>query len=347
MPLRTESLCAAEIYGRFCSKFFASSFDVMQSLVTETNRGRILSEHHFGSPWTEIKLDAVQYYLEFYTEALKNKNFELWYIDAFAGSGERSIEIETGGLLEGSPAEIELQARAGSVKRALHIDPPFQKFVLIEKSRARANALAALKDAYPERDITIERSDSNEALVRLLSTPPWSSARNYTARGVLFLDPYGMTVPWSTLKLIADTKALDVWYLFPLGGVVRQLANNFEDVDEHKAASLDRVFGTEEWRSDFYVPTDTPDMFSGQIVRVEKKANGQAIEAWFANRLRDHLFPYVSEPIPIGSERTPQKFSLIFAVANPDPRAMNPAKNCMKSLVKKFHSKASRRKSGR
>lgn len=304
-----------------------------------------MSEHHFGGPWTEIKLEAVEYYLKFYTRAL-NKKFELWYIDAFAGSGDRTIEIETGGLLEGTPALVEVQARAGSAKRALLVDPPFQKFLLIEKSRARATALATLREIYPDRDITVECCDSNEALLRLLSTPPWSSARNYTSRGVLFLDPYGMTVPWSTLEMIANSKALDVWYLFPLGGVVRQLANRMENVDDHKAASLDRVLGTTEWRSEFYVRTEAQDMFEDRVEKVEKVANGQAIEAWFPDRLR-RLFPYVSEPIAIGAAGFPQKFSLIFAMANHDPRAIAAAQSCMRSLVKKLHPEASRRRSGR
>ena len=36
-------------------------------------------EHHeFGGAWTELKLDAIDYYLRFYTKALSGK-FCLWY----------------------------------------------------------------------------------------------------------------------------------------------------------------------------------------------------------------------------------------------------------------------------
>ena len=51
-----------------------------------------MSKHIFGGPWTEIKLDAVEYYLGCYTRALKQVDFDLWYIDAFAGSGDRENE---------------------------------------------------------------------------------------------------------------------------------------------------------------------------------------------------------------------------------------------------------------
>lgn len=43
----------------------------------------------FGSGWTELKLETVLDYLRAYVVALKNKPFDLWYIDAFAGSGYR------------------------------------------------------------------------------------------------------------------------------------------------------------------------------------------------------------------------------------------------------------------
>jgi hypothetical protein len=45
--------------------------------------------HSYGGPWTELKLDVLKKYLNFYTDALKNQRFEKWYIDAFAGTGER------------------------------------------------------------------------------------------------------------------------------------------------------------------------------------------------------------------------------------------------------------------
>ena len=56
-------------------------------------------DHDFGGPWTEIKLDAVEYYLECYTKALKRVGFDLTYIDAFAGTGSRDVEREVGAEL--------------------------------------------------------------------------------------------------------------------------------------------------------------------------------------------------------------------------------------------------------
>jgi hypothetical protein len=55
-------------------------------------RGGDVIEHHYGGPWTEIKLDAVEYYLKCYTAALSKVPFDLWYVDAFAGTGTRTSE---------------------------------------------------------------------------------------------------------------------------------------------------------------------------------------------------------------------------------------------------------------
>ena len=59
-----------------------------------------MSEHIFGSGLTDIKLAMVEAYLRAFTTALQGKPnlscpFELWYIDAFAGTGERTIKLST------------------------------------------------------------------------------------------------------------------------------------------------------------------------------------------------------------------------------------------------------------
>src|SRR6202000_1406335 len=100
-----------------------------------------MAKHIFGGPWTEIKLDAVEYYLKCYTRALKRVGFDLWYIDAFAGSGDRESQPEVGGIFEDAPIEVIRETLAGSARRALHVMPPFDHFVFIEKDEHRYDAL--------------------------------------------------------------------------------------------------------------------------------------------------------------------------------------------------------------
>ena len=51
-------------------------------------------DHEFGDQHTELKLSIVQKYLKFFTTALRGKFEELWYIDAFAGTGSRTVRHE-------------------------------------------------------------------------------------------------------------------------------------------------------------------------------------------------------------------------------------------------------------
>jgi three-Cys-motif partner protein len=122
--------------------------------------------HRFGGAWTEVKLDAVHYYLQFYTGVLKDKPtsrhpFELWYIDAFAGSGSRRIDRTTGGLFEGEPLGEETVELAGSVLRSLDVDPPFKRLVFIEENRDRFRSLQEIAAKNPVRNVTPLRGDAN------------------------------------------------------------------------------------------------------------------------------------------------------------------------------------------
>src|ERR1700743_1226834 len=122
-----------------------------------------MAKHIFGGPWTEIKLDAVEYYLECYTRALQRVGFDLWYIDAFAGSGDRESEREIGGIFEGAPIEKIRETLAGSARRALGVRPPFDHFVFIEKDDNRSAALQEIRTERADKDIRIIQGEANSA----------------------------------------------------------------------------------------------------------------------------------------------------------------------------------------
>ena len=56
-----------------------------------------MTDHEFGGQHTEIKLSIVEGYLKSYATALRPKFKELWYIDAFAGTGARTVRTERRG----------------------------------------------------------------------------------------------------------------------------------------------------------------------------------------------------------------------------------------------------------
>lgn len=300
------------------------------------------AENEFGGPWTEVKLDAISDYLGFYTTALKyqpnpDRPFELWYVDAFAGSGERTVVKELGGILDGTPitkARVQLD---GSAKRALAVDPPFKHLVFIEQHQKRFAALKRLEIQHPSRGIRCLDGDANAALRRLFGSPPWSAQRvgRGIHRAVVFLDPFDMAVKWETLQILAGTGAVDVWYLFPLNAVVRQLAHDFEAVTPDKQASLDEIFGTPSWRDELYEKREEPSLFDEPSTSTRRKVTQREIEAYFKTRL-EGLFPFVSQPLPLLTPRGAQLFSLFCASANASPPARALVKKGVDYVLKKY-----------
>jgi len=113
----------------------------------------------------------------------------------------------------------------------LEIKPEFDKYIFIEKSRKHFTEL--LK---------------------------WQNNR-----AVLFLDPYGMQVNWETIKAIANTEAIDLWYLFPFGiGVNRLLKKDAGKIPALWEAKLDSIFGTNEWKGAFYSETQEATLFGSE-----------------------------------------------------------------------------------
>lgn len=256
--------------------------------------------HRFGGVWTEIKLRALTEYLDFYQKALKNKGFETWYVDAFAGTGDRHTELQRGGIFEGAPIEHVEQILDGSARKALKVDPPFNHYWFSEVHRSRADVLRGLRAEFAA-DITVRSGEANAGLRTLFTSAPWTNHRDSRKqRGVVFLDPYGMSVEWSTLELLAATRRVDVWYLFPRKAVVQQLANDISRVDQGKRSSLSRIFGTDEWVPEFYAarpvqgrlfePQDSSSMC--------RTASSDEICGYARRRLKS-LFCYVSDPLPL------------------------------------------------
>lgn len=256
--------------------------------------------HRFGGVWTEIKLRALNEYMQFYQIALKNKGFETWYIDAFAGTGDRHGIIEKGSLLENVPIHTIEEILDGSARKALKIDPPFDHYWFSEQHKGRANALMALKDEFPDRDIRVSRGEANAELGILFGGLPWSGgASAWRQRAVVFLDPYGMSVDWATLEMLAATERVDVWYLFPRKAVIQQLAHNITGVDESKRRKLTDVFGCSDWEDEFYrsVPTQMT-MFDEPVSGKQRISDPNQISAYARKRLGT-LFKFVSEPLPL------------------------------------------------
>jgi three-Cys-motif partner protein len=205
------------------------------------------------------------------------------------------------------------QFMKGSVQVALDIEPPFHQYLFIEKDTAYAQELEGLRQSHSALAgrIVVRRGDANRILVEWAELSNWRSQR-----AVVFLDPYGMQVEWSTLSTLAATKGVDLWLLFPLGQGVNRLLTREAVPTGGWANRLTAMFGTDEWQSAFYRLSDQPSLFDDQP-HYEKSASFESIAQFFLKRLETVFERVAPNPLVLRNSRNNPIFLLCFAAANP------------------------------
>lgn len=265
-------------------------------------------------PWAKQKLASLAAYLDYYTKRLKNQSWckATWFIDAFAGPGISPLRrnerdpIEQVSLLydEAEPEAADAQEFVkGSPRVALELANPFTNYIFVEKSASRVAELNKLRAEFPSLSIDIQQGDANTEITSLLRrVRDWKSNK-----GVAFLDPFGMQLPWSTIQAIAATRGMEILLNFPWMAISRMLPRS-GDVPHDWAAVLDASFGSDAWRelayeqqNDLLGPTRTrrPD--------VEMRMLG-----WFSDRLRE-AFGHASAAQLISNTRGTPLYYLIWA----------------------------------
>ena len=273
------------------------------------------NQQNFGGNWTTEKLERVRKYLKAYATIMKNWNFHFAYIDAFAGTGYRTDrqDADPNELMFPEIAEREVQEFLdGSARIALQVRPRFQKYILIEKDENWFAKLQQLEDEFPSDDIELVQSDANEYLKDLCSKN-WI---RHQRRAVLFLDPYGMEVEWHTIAAIANTQAIDLWILFPLGIAVNRLLKKDGNVDTTIRQKLNRFFGTTDWYDTFYETVSNPTLFGEEMV-TRKTSDFQSIGQYFVKRLQTVFTRVANNPLPLYNSKNNPLYLLCFAAGNP------------------------------
>lgn len=275
--------------------------------------------HRFGGDWTQQKLECVRKYLHAYTTIMSKQQFRFAYIDAFAGTGYRETESDE------DPDELMfpdlvspevMDFHDGSVRNALEVQPSFMKYVFIEKNVNRYAELEEvrkeflLKAEFSEDMIECVHEDANKYLEDLCRKS-WK-----THRALVFLDPYGMQVEWTTIESIAKTQAIDLWLLFPLGTVNRLLKRNGEILPSLRAR-LDLFFGEPDWYEAFYQTAKQISLFNEEE-QWEKIGNiFVTIERYFIERLEKIFRGVAINPLILRNSKNVPLYLLCFAAGNP------------------------------
>lgn len=288
----------------------------------------------FGGPWTKEKLDILEDYLDSYSTALKNQPFRLVYIDAFAGSGE--INIGEYGV---SDFDSESFVK-GSTERALSVrNRSFDQFVFVEKQADRYDQLIELKERHQNRLIDVKQEDANAFLAGLhkRSFRRGPSSRRYLDwRGVLFVDPFGTELKWTTIEHIARIERLDMWLLFPVGAIGRMLplSKDPDDVQPTWVRRLNAVFGGDHWRR-LYSVSPQQHLFGDEVMQRSPGVDGlleifkDQLERAFGDRL-------LRESRTLKNSRNAPLFEFIFCVGSPSAKAIRRAKAIARHLIERM-----------
>jgi len=284
----------------------------------------VTATQEFGGDWTEQKLAILDKYLAAYSAIFRSnaqaRYFETIYVDAFAGTG----------VIEQSNGDDTARLLAGSASRAIRHE--FDRYVFIEKSAERVSKLQELKRASrANHKITVLHGDANTELLKLVRSTDWKKHR-----AVVFLDPYGMQVDWKTIAAIGATNAIDLWFLFPLGQAVMRMLVKGSAPPTEWSQSLDRVFGTADWKRQFYITIAQGELFGGETVNTYRHADWRAVKKFLVERLQLAFDSVHPKPAVLRNSNNAPIFLFCFAAAN--PRGAKTALKIADHLLKPFDS---------
>jgi three-Cys-motif partner protein len=272
-------------------------------------------------PWAKNKLNSLRAYLDYYTRRLKHQSWckGRWYIDAFAGPGispvrqRRTSEREElrllAGLLDENIEPETIEYVKGSPRVALELANPFDHYVFVESDPERVAELEALRSEFgQDHDIAVLPGDANKRLLEFLNR-----AINWrTNKGIVFLDPFGMQVPWSTIEGIGRTGGLEVIINFPWAMAINRLLMKSGEIPDAWQRRLDMTFGSSDWRNLVY--ENRTDLLGTQTVKREDATD--RILQWFSERLQE-AFGHSSTAQLIKNTRGQPLYYLIWAGPHP------------------------------
>lgn len=243
--------------------------------------------------WSEVKLDIIKEYASAYSKILSaqtNPSFYHIYIDAFAGAGIHKSKI-TGDFVLGSPLN------------ALHVDPPFREYHLIDLKPDKVSFLSEMVSGL--QGVHIYKGDCNDILLKKVF--PKVLFRKYR-RALCLLDPYGLHLNWEVIKTAAEMRTIDIVLNFPVADMNRNvLWHNTEGVDPADIERMNSFWGDESWREIAYCTT-------GNLFGFPEKEDNETVAEGFRQRLLQGAgFKYVPKPLPMRNSQNAVIYYLFFA----------------------------------
>ncbi|WP_202552244.1 three-Cys-motif partner protein TcmP [Ginsengibacter hankyongi] len=268
----------------------------------------------WGGPWTEKKLDAFAKYVKAYLTIMRR--FPQWktiYFDGFAGSGSKEKAKQITDLYEQLKiTEEEERVYKGAAERVLTLenDLAFDYYYFIDKKEESLEKLKnklGKKVDLSKRNIAFRSGDANKWIIELAAA---LKSDKYAA--LVFLDPFGMQIDWSSIKALKDTRS-DVWILVPTGIIVNRLLDKAGELKYTE--KLQSFFGLseEEIKGVFYKQELKTTLFGEEesISKISKPI--EMIAKIYVERMKG-VWKYVTEePLRLDNRNGVPLFHFVFA----------------------------------
>jgi len=134
-----------------------------------------------------------------------------------------------------------------------------------------------------------------------------------------------MQINWETLVLLAQTKAIEIMFNFPVGVALhRKLPHDSANITSARRSCLDRFFGSAEWFEILYSARTAGEQnqvierFKTGTLPAQQKSSfrtadpGRSLVSWYRQRLAT-IFGAISKPSLIRNNNEEQLYYLIFA----------------------------------
>lgn len=260
--------------------------------------------NQFGGNWTEAKMDIVVSYAKAYLTIMKEQKWaKTIYFDGFAGSGVIETE-ETNDKMKGTALRIlDISEPAG-----------FDMYYFVELDEANKEQLEQrIQENYFGRNIHIVKADCNEKLITMAEF----LHKNKKFRALAFIDPYGMSVNWSSIEALKGI-GVDLWILVPTGIGVNRMLKGDGNISDSWLEKLEKFLGIsrDEIKKLFYKEVSMTNLFGEPLTLQYKESNSiQKIHQIYSKQLKT-VFKQVSEPFVLRNSTNSIMYHFMMATNN-------------------------------
>lgn len=293
-----------------------------------SNELSIASEpsYSWGGEWTEQKLAAFEKYVKAYLTIMNvhrdKYGWKLVYFDGFAGSGNRGTKViedeGTLSLFDASELKIstsEMDVYSGAAERVLRLDKRrFDYYYFNEPDEKSMESLKIkLGELIQDKRVEFRSEDANNEIIKLAN----GFKNNRNLKGLVFLDPFGMQVDWSSLNALKGC-AVDLWILVPTGVIINRMLDKKGKL--FHTQKLQKFFGIDEnkIRQFFYEEHEEQNIFGEELPQLKKIPDAIPKIAQLYIDLLKGVFTEVSDrPLVLRNTRGVPIFHFVFASNNP------------------------------